>query len=559
MSGKKTDEADKLPYSYHSFLFPFLWNISGEVKLEEFNRVIGKHWKEEKWEKYVHKNARQSGISDDEWKIKYAAYQYFTPAAQDILFNTSGKGNVHLYEYDFGEDAAAAYVIEKYEESKKEGCVRNTYTLKLTGVRLKVYDTGIAILIIEGENHDHRSLDAVNAINEHGRRVNLPFIPVPQGSPLCADSISITVNGKAVSTENFEGFIKKLHEDPENQNVSWDFIAKPIQYLIDGDGENEGNMRITTQKRSGEKYFQIRPCIDDRMFVCCLVRDKRFSKQLKGFDNERHAYHYLTGCDSSEPRIRELSDALYKLISVEKSITCNSAVMKKALLQKNVYDRWIDYGTIHGMCQHSVICVTGEESYLQYAVINPFLSQIVEMATLTVVQRSHQLLLFDRISDISEKFRNEAEMDDEQLGQIEKLQKLYVKCQNQILLPQVTVQEQGVELYDMMQERLMIANNARTMDEQMNNLRDVSTMSHDRLDRKISETRNRQEKIADTLFNGIGGVLAVLSLWEASQAFSDDVLIRKIIFYPFFAVACLVLIRISIYCFAEWWKGKKAN
>ena len=498
------NQKNTLPYSYHTFLLPFLWNASGAVSYGEFEKVIsaGKRWVEEKWDHIINTNPVQSGLSRDEWRQRYGDYQYFTPAANDIMFNVDGKNNVRLYSYVKHQGFAdMQYIIEKGSDK---------YILKLTSIRLKVYDTGVALLMISGENYDRKSLDDINAINEYGRRVNMPFLPVGN-HVLCADRLSITVNGKTIC-DDFAAFLTALHTEPGKKAVSWNYIMKPVQYLLDGDGLDNGGLRVTTNPRKTDGSFMIKPCIDDRMFVCCLVRNDEFSKALTSYDSQQGAYCYLTGCSSTSEPARSVSDDLYKFISIETSLTCQSAVMRRKLLEAAVYDRWIDYGTVYGICQHSFMCVTGEEECLLTTPIKPFLSQMVEMAALTVVQRSYQLLLFDRVSAISEKFNADALLDEKQFMEIESLQAMYVKCQNQILLPQITVQEQGIELYAMLQNHLQIPGNKSIMDEQINNLRDVSNISHERMIRDSEERRTKQDAITQNAFNVLAVLFSLLSI-----------------------------------------------
>ena len=40
-----------LPYSYHSFLFPFIWNDGGRTSFSVFIQCLGEKWKTCDWEK----------------------------------------------------------------------------------------------------------------------------------------------------------------------------------------------------------------------------------------------------------------------------------------------------------------------------------------------------------------------------------------------------------------------------------------------------------------------------------------------------------------------------
>ena len=42
------ENKEKQPYSYHTFIFPFLWNDSGRVTREQFKKCINNGWLEDK-------------------------------------------------------------------------------------------------------------------------------------------------------------------------------------------------------------------------------------------------------------------------------------------------------------------------------------------------------------------------------------------------------------------------------------------------------------------------------------------------------------------------------
>ena len=60
------------------------------------------------------------------------------------------------------------------------------------------------------------------------------------------------------------------------------------------------------------------------------------------------------------------------------------------------------------------------------------------------------------------------------------------------MLSEVTVQEQGVEIYQMMRKQLYIENNLNDLDMSMNNLRDVSESTNDRLERRSDEAEDKK-------------------------------------------------------------------
>ena len=303
--------SERQVYSYHTFLFPFIWKTNTKIKKEEFLEVLSiksdntGRWILDNWDE----RKQREGFLSDDWMHDYQAYQYFTNAANNLLFHSDKYSNVvECYYYnnnfkeqtDNGTEYKIKYVIKKGEE---------TYNLDINNIRLNVYDAGIAILILEMENVDKRSLDAVNKINEYGRRINFPFL-VPGSTPsLCADSIEIQFGNNNCFKEDFLKTSQQIENTKKDDttkelitenDLSFTHVMQPIKALLDGRqsatttaNSEEPKVTITANPnhRNEEKKFYIKPCIDDRMFVCCIVIDDDLSKEIQSIDNNEVCYY----------------------------------------------------------------------------------------------------------------------------------------------------------------------------------------------------------------------------------------------------------------------------
>lgn len=500
------------PYSYHTFLFPFIWKTSEDKIREDFERIlsVGTRWIDKSW--------KAEKIRDDvkecsEWFQDYAAFQYFTKSANNVIFNTRGDNLVKCYEY---YQHKGNYSISKGDAE---------YHLVINNVRLNVYDIGIAVLIFELENHECKSLDDVNAINEYGRRINLPILIASDGKknvthPICADKISISF-GNITFTEDYVKTMNSIGTDTTylEKHVAMNYIMRPIQELLDGRGEDNGGYEVTAHEgHQNHNVFYIKPCIDDRMFVCCLVRDDDYSNKIKDFDIARGEYRYLSDCFTFNEKGRAeeygLDLDIYKLMFIETSATSQSATMRHELLKRCVYDRWIDYGTIHGVTHHSMVCLTSAYEGIIDSVINPFLTEYVQLAVLTVVQRAVILLLSDEASEVANGFAGDEVITKEEIESIEKLQARYVTAQNQLLLSEVTVQEQGVEIYGMLKNELYIKENMADLDSEISNLRDVADIANARLERLNDEEEAKREKKIEYSLEVLSSILGSVSIAE---------------------------------------------
>jgi hypothetical protein len=507
----------ELPYSYHTFLFPFLWDDGGNVDLENFSKVlsIDKRWHETIWKDHKIPEC-QSTI---EWLQDYAAYQYFTEPANAAIFNTRGDGIVRCFEYKHNEHSQKGrgkYVITKGAD---------VFCLDINCVKLHVYDCGVAILILELENHLSRSLQDVNKINEYGRRINMPYLSPDSPHSLCADKIEIYFDDLLCSQEDYFATLVQLDADFDLKckRISLNYVMKPIQYLLDGGGkDNDGYTITSTVAHKCEKNIYIKPCVDDRMFVCCLIADDELSEKLR-LNNTNEQYSFLEGWNERDSdgglKEDEIANQIYKMLFIETSVTCQNTYMKKELLLESVYPRWLDYGTLYGTTHHSLICLTSQGSGI---VIPNFLTLYVQLAIFVLAQRAAILDLSDEASKVANSFNiNGVDIKPNEIKDIEKLQARYVKVQSQLLISEATVQEQGVEVYESIKKHLYIEKNKRELDGQINNLRDVANISNDRLVQHASSRLN-------IIVGVVSFVALILSVLQVALSFYTNLCIAHI-------------------------------
>lgn len=552
-----------LPYSYHTFLFPFIWKTQPDIEKEKFLDAIsiGKVWIERKCDDAIsserlkdiphptNEQLQKNEIDKRflEWFQDYQANQYFTDAANRVIFNENGENIVrcyqHIMSYGIEDDKdKGSYIIKKEEKE---------YVLTINNIRLNIYEAGIAILILEMENHHYRTLDDVNAINEYGRRINLPFFTYPfigeeeeaidenrkVSHSLCADSITVKIpdwinlgdnypDGRVLVEDYHNTLMNVFDFMKTDKQLSFSYIMSPIQDILDG-GHDKITANKNHKKAEEEKdKFYIKPCVDDRMFVCCMVMDQALSQELQGIG--KSGISYLSDCDKKIYKDefgdfldvtgkkykyyeegwsdeQTLSSRIYKLLFIENDLTCQETTMKRKLLCSSVYRRWLDMGTIYGVTHHSLICINSGNEAIINSVINPFLIEYVQMAILTLAQRSVLLMLEDEVALVSNKLAIEYNENvglnkfEDNLKEIERLQATYVKVQNQLLLSEITVQEQGVELYEMLRQQLYLEKNMADLDVGMHNLRDVADIANARFERQHDkeETEMRERQFAE--------------------------------------------------------------
>ncbi|MBS7007935.1 hypothetical protein [Anaerostipes sp.] len=450
-------------YSYHTFYFPFIWEGTEERKVQQED-IISYFDSSNYWDKTDIKdfsNVNTTAVLQDEQSRMwlYQTYQYFhTPVCQAVFGNDSDV--VHNYQFCTKEvREQACYTIKKAVERDKK-ILEKEYKLDLYSIKLKIFNTGIGILIFECENRKYCSVEAVKDINEYGRRITAPFLD----SELCADFLSVSIGN--IGTFSFdlkEKFGKThtiLHEQKyANYNCIASFILDILNYKMP-------EKKFTDNKSESSTKWYLATALDDRMYVTCLVRDDYFAKCLQkenvcGSDNEGT---YPKGCD-------QFRQNLYELIFVDchNQISCPTERMRDEILKKQLYDRWLSYGTAYGVTHHSFFCLTTSDHKIDRSVINPFLIIYTEMVTLCLAQRSSIISFQRKIASFTNELkRHKFILHFKATRKLTNLQEDYIAFQNQLQFFEVTSQEQGIELYDMIAEALYIDKEKQMLMDQMN-------------------------------------------------------------------------------------------
>ena len=537
-----SDGGSDFAYSYHTFMFPFIWNDNGNIGMDEFAKALSKkHWFDISWgeEKIP---SKYTGVTDEQYKrdylLDYASSQYFTAAARDMVFNIRGDNVTRLFEFRYDGRSIrneAKYVITKTQKYTR---ICEKYELIINGIKLNLYNTGVAIITFELEYHGtkvtdgkpgaSRAIDDVNKINEHGRRISYPYWP-GEGMihDLVADRIDIIFSEKVFS-ELFSENSNDLQKNFElyKSEVSLTYVMDPITQIL----ELDSGFKLTSlrgKKESGNLFIQ--PCIDDRMFVCCLVSDPEFAGRIKGDYAEKKEYAYLGDCGDSvddECDIQTVSSELYRFLFIENSSSCNSATMRHELLNDCVNNRWINWGTVYGVTHHSFVCVTGLPDKVQYNVINPFLTIYVHMARIALAQRATLLALQAEASALAEGLSMDGVVSVGQLGQISTLHEKFVKAQNQILLYEITAQEQGVELFDKLQSQLNIGCGKDELNNQLKNLYSIANINIDKLRLEAEQREALADRMRDNTLYRVGFVAL---FWAIVQVLPEIINVKKLI------------------------------
>lgn len=464
---------EKLPYSYHTFMYPF--SYQGKLVVNE------ELWKKDPVpdKKEVNRESKAEKDKKDKKDILlYNEYQYFFPQARKIIFNSDPEDSERLVSehYCFEEvhlkkdNFYNIKILDEKDEPKE-------YNLVLNEIRLSIYPRfEIGIVTFETEYwpvSDTYSFSDVLNINDFGRRLFPPCINEKLNSILTADEISIHINNEQKYSVQFNRGIYENEQEIE-------FIRQILGI------EDEGQTKIKS-------------VLDDRMFVACLVRDDN----IAGTPFLKNLFRDIEDDEQKD------AEKIYQFVFIDNTkggCSCQSRRMLNQELRTHIYDRWVNCGTFHGITEYSFVCATGEKDYLENIVINPFLTSYVDMAKMALAQRAALTKMENEIPEIPND-----EVSESELEKIRSIWKDYILLQSKLCLPEVTFQQQGVEIYQMLKEFLKINTMNSNMDEKLDNLHNIAELEY-----------KRSEQESDDKINDILNLMTFAGLTLALISMSQD-------------------------------------
>lgn len=228
---------------------------------------------------------------------------------------------------------------------------------------------------------------------------------------------------------------------------------------------------VTNGEALNYDNFYIEPIIDDRMFVACVYNVPKAAKEICAWDAEQKQYRYISDATEMELTEDNIAQRFYKMVFVDgNGLTCQNRTKLREMNEEHSFARWIEYDTILGISEYSMVCITKDEEDVFN--INPFLTEYIEMGILVLAQRA-SLLAFERsISEVTCNKKSKLS--------VEGIHRRYVAFESELLLTEVTSQQQGIEIYDMMLKNLFIDKLKNDMLEQIDSLYDLDTAGHER-------------------------------------------------------------------------------
>lgn len=440
-------------HSNHIFLFPFRWEMASKYvkrKRDTEEELLNacKALENRPWKPFTYKPKDSDGFNT------YNEYSYFYPFVRDVLNLETEETvvNERLYEYSGVSDFSEYIIKAKGKE----------YRLKIKDILLNLYENGVGVISYFLENRNHSFFGDILTINDFGRRIypqflgsEEPLTGLTKGSFLAQE-----IRLDNVASSNGCPIVENFAHYDYYKNIKKQIFILPahIKSLLSDNFS-------THYENQTEGQVLISPVLDDRMFVVCQVFNDTKIKALNtcNKDNEEN---YIGDED------------WYKLIFVDTTTcSCPSIRMRKNLVREATYDRWGSFtynykfdGQLFGVSRYSFVAICGGGGMNRYVVSKHFQHLYFQLVLLCLIQRVYLVNFSNEVARIAGNLDSTKPDLDNEKKNISRLYLRYIKFVNRIYFREVTPQEQGIELYDLLQKQMRIKQNVEELDKEIQEL-----------------------------------------------------------------------------------------
>ena len=447
-------------YSLHTFMFPFRWDkLHKGFKISDIKENISFEHRTDlsKIEDNFGEWQRKKFIfTEDGTKLLHENYNEFT------YFHEFVQKAIYDYDYPWKKDQEIVkyyeYKIEKHLDNEyiisyMECDITVTLTLKIDGISLHLFNTGVGILTynLSNVNIKQKSFEHILKINEYGRRMYPQFcgkdgIKNAQGVFLPKE-LQLKINSRLKTTTSF----KFYEEIPLKIKPSEPYqLPEHIRELF-----SEKFIFAMTENPLDEEKILITKVTDDRMFFLSWYGDEFISRKIGN--------KFKTNGDIED-------NWMYAFIFGDKAIKNSIANLKmnKKQLEKHTYRRWIEWKTIYGISRDSFVCLTDEGDFTKDNILVAMQTMYYAISVLCLAQRASILKFTAEVANLADLAKIENEKD--LVTNIKEVYKNYIEFVNKLYFREVTSQIQGIELYNQFQKLMNIEKEINNMDKEINEL-----------------------------------------------------------------------------------------
>jgi hypothetical protein len=520
----------KQPYSIHSFMLPLRWDClpkgykvnegKEQVSFEDrtsfafFLKCLlenGSKWQR----KFYRIDGQAENFNEYHYFHSYAATTMFDLQQVDEKNETEiSRSKVMLYfelPVDANTDKYNIYIQGR----------QAPLSLVLCGISLHVYNTGVAILTLNTENHFSAAKEDVLFINEHGRRLYPQFLQqeIPHTKNVrdafLAQKIELVITGMEGLEDDFAEYEdldkREVHHNNGNGFVrSW--VVRVPKYIRQLFGNHFCFIQKEEEDSEAEK-IRMNILTDDRMFFQSWYGSNELSEELKSAhtdnfhltnmsrknsaaaDGKYFAVDYLVKEDESVyPYL--VHNYWYAYLFGDKGWpSIANLKMQLADTERHTYARWSGYGSLFGFTRDSFVSISQDVPTLTMNKVPNLRTQMktmyYQMAVLCLAQRASVLRFSAEISNLADLAR--ADENEKLVTNIKILYRNYIEFINKINYREITPYIQGLEMYAQFREIMQVQENVKGLDDELNELFTYIKLQEDE---KQGDEAHRLTKIA---------------------------------------------------------------
>ncbi|SEQ59758.1 hypothetical protein [Neolewinella agarilytica] len=496
MSKKKETSQELI--SHHVFLLPFKWEKEdgAAYEINQFHDLIHNHLDLEKATEWKRSDFNLERVVD------YNEFNYFFDYVAEVLYQTDTHNKEEQnFIGHFTYNLPPGKGIYKFEAPGPDGKSKE-YTLEIDSILLHLYYSGVGVLSFHLNNRkpSQGEPEDIIRINQFGRRVYPPFYFIDQdkvGHQAQFDETQFV--GKSPAGAEIANWIEIDFNDgtnPRRENWNQD-LAQRLK---------EGEIFKFNLPAFLEPFlfriedgYDIYPVLDDRMFVLSWYGNDGLARRIARGEPGREEYR--------------LDDWWYRYIFVDaKYRSVQDPADQEATTIPATYARWRNYSTLYGVTEYSMVLLTKSlptlrSGYSAYLVTH-LQTIYYRLAELVLVQRASIQRFSDDITHISK-------LDGADPAQAEKaslLNRRYIRFVNQIYFREVTPQQQGIELYDLLQQQARISNQVTALQDEIERLQNYVRQETDRQLLAAEKKRMQREEESEKRRSDILAVLGAIFL-----------------------------------------------
>ena len=473
-------------FSFHTFMLPFSVNdkFYKALPLTE-TAANGMWWKEITYDGHITKEGLYKEVEGQERepheeynrRLTYNEYQYFLPKANKIIFNEAGSF-VHNYVlvYNGKRENLGYFSITKTDDKD----VNYKYSLNIFQISL-LFDEKLGIGVLSfGLECDtdfySRQIDVFSIINDLGRRTfaaSYGYYDKQIITPISPNNIKINIENKSFNI----GF-----NDTNNDK------KQILHILMGGDVEED------------KENYDFTPILDDRMFTVSAIIDNVWTDKFKEAVNAINSSNTETPSkDEDENVLKHLYEIMF--LDSFNNCSCQEKSMRRELIKKHLYTRWNDWGSIYSVTEYSLTLITNK-SCPDYLIDN-FLTHYADMAKIALLQRAALAVLETEVCNRTSR----EGMDKNTMGE---LWEKYIHFQSDLYLPEISHQQQGIEMYDMLRDNLRLKVFKEYIEGMLENLKEIESEKNAKKREEEIERQEKWEKEQDRKINKLTTWLSII-------------------------------------------------